>query len=522
KRYSLSEVSKATADSLQFPLEVAVYMEGDFPPNVRALQDALRTTLIELEQYAGRNLEYEFIEPDQTLEQEFVARRFSPLEVNVKVSSTERKAQRVWPLVRLKYGERETFVDLLKGSGMTPSFQKAEADLEYKLISGIRKISGKRAGIVMFLEGHKEKSIDFLPELRIALESNGYQLARFNMKNPHEGKIPLLADVVIVIQPEEAFTEREKFELDQYLLSGGSVLWIMDNEIVDLNIFEGRSGTSQLRSLNLDDMFFQYGFKINYDLIMDLSCATEEFFEEEDGRGKFRSEKWVLFPQAFEFPQHPISRNVDLAIARNAASIDTLPVQGNIKRSVFYQSSPRSKRMPGQQFINVVYYTQELVPESFNQGPQIMGLLSEGEYTSVFRGRDIPFDSISGKQDANVLIEQNNPLDPGKIVVISDGDFVSPKKYRGQIQTQDGRAYPMPPDNKILVMNAVDYLAGDIALSRIRSKEVIARILDGKKVEANPSLLQILNIGLPLLLLFIYGLVRFYLRKQRNAKLAID
>ena len=151
-----------------------------------------------------------------------------------------------------------------------------------------------------------------------------------------------------------------------------------------------------------------------------------------------------------------------------------------------------------------------------------MGLLSEGTYTSLFRGRDVPADSLTPNLAQPPFIEQNNPLAPGKIVVISDGDFVSPKKFRGQSQTQDGRSYPMPPDNKILVMNAVDYLAGDIALSRIRSKEVIARILDGKKVEANSSLMQVLNIGLPILLLLIFGVIRYYFRKQKHAKLAID
>jgi len=528
KRYSLSEVSKETVDSLQYPLQALIYMEGDFPPNVRALQEALRTTLIELDQYAGRNLEYEFVLPTPELEQEFVARRFSPLEVNVKVSSTERKAQRVWPLIRMKYGERETFVDLLKGStvmtanGPIPSFQKAEADLEYKLISGIRKISSESAGIVMFLEGHGEKSINQLPELGVALESNGYQLARFNMKNPHDGRIPQQANVVFIIQPEIPFTEREKYELDQYLLGGGSILWMMDNEIVDLDIFEGRSGTTELRSLNLDDLFFQYGFKINYDLILDLSCGGIELTEEKDGRPSIRSEKWVFYPQSFDFPKHPISRNVDLALSRYAASIDTLPVRGNVKRSVFYQSSPQSRKLPGQQFINVGVYTQDLPIPSFNQGPQIMGLLSEGVYESVFRGRDVPFDSLSPQATQAAFIESNNPISPGKLVVISDGDFVSPEEYRGQSNRLDGSTYAMPPDNKILVMNAVDYLAGDIALSRIRSKEVIARILDGKKVEANSSLMQVLNIGLPILLLLIFGVIRYYFRKQKHAKLAID
>lgn len=529
KRYSLSEVSKETMDSLQYPMQAMVYMEGDFPPNVRALQEALRTTLIELDQYSGRNLEYEFILPTPELENEFVQRGFFPLEVDVKVSSAERRKQRVWPLLRLKYGERETFVDLLKGStvmtatGPTPSFLKAEADLEYKLISGMRKISSSRAGIVLFLEGHAEKKIESLPELRASLGSNGYQLATFNMNNPHEGRIPPVADVVMIIQPETPFSERDKYELDQYLMGGGSVLWIMDNERVDLDVYEGRSTQTELRELNLDDMFFQYGYKINYDLIQDLSSGSIELFQETDGRGSFSTEQWVFHPETYAFPQHPISRNVDLALARYPASIDTLAVKGSVKRSVFYQSSPQSRLAKGIQFINVVAYTQDpLPPQAFNEGPKIMGLLSEGIFTSLFRGRDVPADSLTPALAQPPFIEQNNPLSTGKIVVISDGDFVSPKKFRGQSQTPDGRSYPMPPDNKILVMNAVDYLAGDIALSRIRSKEVIARILDGKEVEANTSLMQVLNIGLPILLLLIFGVIRYYFRKQKHAKLAID
>lgn len=526
KRFSLSEVSRETADSLQYPMQVTVYMEGNFPPNVRAFQDALRTTLIELDQYSGRNLEYEFIAPDNATEQELTRRGFYPLDVLVKVSSTESKKQRLWPLLKLKYGERELYVDLLKGStvmtsqGPQNSFLKAEADLEYKLISGMRKLVNKRIGRVLILQGHGEKQTREIPELISAIESSGYQIFTFDMSKPDTRFIPP-ADVLIIIQPEQEFPERDKYEIDQYLLRGGSILWIMDNEIVDMNIFENRSTYSQLRSLNLDDMFFQYGYKINYDLVQDLSCARIELFQEEGSKGSITSENWVFYPETYEFPQHPISRNVDLTMARYAASIDTLPTQG-LKRSVFFQSSPQSRSAKQQQFINVVAYTQDPpVPQAFSEGPKIMGLLSEGIYTSLFRGRDVPLDSLSPQLPQAPFLEQGNPLNPGKIVVISDGDFVSPKLFRGQIQTQ-GRINPMPHDNKIMVMNAIDYLAGDIALSNIRSKDVVARVLDGGKISTQGTLIQWLNIGLPLLLLLLFGVIRFYFRKQKHAKLAID
>lgn len=528
KRYSLSEVSRQTADSLQFPMQVFVYMEGDFPPNVRALQDALRTTLIELDQYSGRNLEYEFVVPTNELEQEFVQRGYVPLDVEVKVSSTERKEQRVWPLVRLRYGERESFVDLLKGSsvmtpvGSRPSFLKAEADLEYKLISGMRKIIKKKSGVVFFLQGHGEKDINQLPELRSALDNNGYKIYSFDMSKPDTRLISPQADVLIVLQPERAFPERDKYEIDQYILRGGKVLWILDHEIIDMDIFEGRSTQSQLRSLNLDDMFFQYGFKVNYDLVQDLSCATIELAKDDGSKQGISAKKWLFYPKAFEFPQHPISRNVDLAMARYPASIDTIPKEG-VKHSVFYQSSRQSKSLKQQQFINIDFYTQTPpAPETFNEGNKILGLLSEGMYTSLFRGREVPLDSLSPSPSQIPFQEQNNPLYPGKIVVISDGDFVSPEAYRGKSRTLDGRTYPMPPDNKIMVMNAIDYLAGDIALSQIRSKDVVARVLDGKKVESQATLIQWLNIGLPLLLVILFGIIRFYFRKQKHAKLAID
>lgn len=527
KRFSLSEVSLQTADSLQYPMQVTVYLEGEFPPNVRTFQDALRTTLIELDQYSGRNLEYEFIAPDNALEQELSKRGFYPLDVMVKVSSTESRKQRVWPLLKLKYGDRELFVDLLKGStvmtrnGPQNSFLKAEADLEYKLISGMRKLVNKRIGRVLLLQGHGEKRAAEIPELRSALQNSGYQLFTFDMSKPGTRLIPP-ADVLIIIQPEREFPERDKYEIDQYLLRGGSVLWIMDNEIVDMDIYERRSTQTQLRSLNLDDMFFQYGYKVNYDLVQDLSCATIELFQEVGSKGSFSSEKWFFYPETYEFPQHPISRNVDLTMARYPASIDTIPVKG-LKRSVFYQSSPQSRSAKQKQFIDVVTYTQNPPsPQAFAEGPKIMGLLSEGIYTSLFRGRDVPLDSLSPTPSKAPFLEQNNPLAPGKIVVISDGDFVSPKLFRGKAASPTGRPYPMPHDNKIMVMNAIDYLAGDIALSNIRSKDVVARVLDGDKIASQGSLMQWLNIGLPLFLLILFGVIRFYFRKQKHAKLAID
>ncbi|MDX2250045.1 MAG: gliding motility-associated ABC transporter substrate-binding protein GldG [Bacteroidia bacterium] len=518
KRYSLSDLTKSTVKTLDYPLIVTVFMEGDFPPNIRKFQDAVRTTLLEMKLYAGGNLEFEFVDPAQNPElmQLFVQKGYRPIPVKVRVSPTETKEQYMWPLAVMRSRDREVYVDLLRGSSiMTPQgpnvdFLKAEADLEYKLTASIRNLQKERGGVIALLQGHGELSVDQIPDLGREIQ-NSYNLYTYNLADVPNYEVSPSVDVLVILQPTRAFSERDKYEIDQYLIRGGSVLWVMDQEQVDMDMYRKQATLTSLYDLNLDDLFMKYGLKVNYDLIQDLESESTEVFQPGESGGTFLSKKWVFFPLIFNFPEHPINRNVDAVMLRYASSIDTFQRAG-LETSVFLHTSPLSRTIQGRQFIDVNEYVQNPPPESvFNQPQKTAGVLVEGIFESLFNGRQIPLDSLATQPPVARFGPRNNPSAPGKMVVISDGEFVQGKLYREE------RGF-LPYDNKILLMNAIDYLAGDEALNQIRSKEVVVRLINVEKARSFAGWIRVINIALPVLLVILFGLARFGFRRWKNEK----
>ncbi|MEZ4772457.1 MAG: gliding motility-associated ABC transporter substrate-binding protein GldG [Bacteroidia bacterium] len=518
KRYSLSDLTISTVESLDYPLIITVFMEGDFPPNIRKFQDAIRTTLLEMKLYAGGNLEFEFVDPAKNPElmQLFTQKGYRPVPIKVRVGPTETKEQYMWPLVVMRSRDREVYVDLLRGSSvMTPQgpnvdFLKAEADLEYKLTASIRNLQKERGGVIALLQGHGEIPVEQIPDLGREIQ-NSYNLYTYNLANVPEYEVSPSVDVLVILQPTKPFSERDKYEIDQYLIRGGSVLWIMDQELVDMDMYRKQATLTSLYDLNLDDLFMKYGLKLNYDLIQDLEAESTEVFQPGESGGTFLSKKWVFSPLVFNFPEHPISRNVDAVLLRYASSIDTFSQPG-LENHVFLHTSPRSRTIQGRQFIDVNEYIQTPPPENlFSQGRKIAGVVAEGIFQSLFTGRKAPVDSLAPNPPAARFGSANNPSAPGKMAIISDGEFAQGKLYRGERGS-------LPYDNKILLMNAIDYLAGDEALNQIRSKEVVVRQLSKEKARNFAGWIRVMNIGFPVLLVVLFGLGRFWFRRWKNEK----
>lgn len=536
-RYSISEISKATADSLAYPMTIQVFIEGDYPPNIGRFQDAVRTTIQELQQYSDGFMDYEFIDPKNNtdLAKDLAKHGLPPIPVTVRTAANETENKQFFPYAIITYREKEAqYIDLVKGCVFPNGqidFLRAEGDLEYKLVAPMRNLIREQGGNIAFIDGHGEIPTKTLGEWVTNMQ-NSYKIFSFDLhKNAGQGLAPSITpekmkaagkemidnlrsqngiDVLVIPQPEKPFSEREKYEIDQYLMRGGNILWLMSQEKVDMDMYEKRACLSSLRDLNLDDMFLKYGFKINYNILQDLSCEKTEMFREGPSGGTFQSIPWIFSPMVYIFPPHPISRNVDQVLLRYASTIDTFH-QDKVRKSVFLMSSKDSRTIDGQQFIDIDKYLSEKPPVSLfqNKGSKMTGVLIEGYFSSLFAGREVPTDSMSPKLPTAPFGDRSAL--PGKIIVISDGDFALGKNFRGKM------GY-MPYDNKAMLMNAIDYLAGDAALTQIRSKDVQLRLLEKDKIVKNKTLIQVLNLVLPIILVILFGFIRSYLRKRKNAQ----
>lgn len=552
-RYSLSDVTVSVMDTLDYPMFITAYMEGNFPNEIRTFQEALRTTLLEMKQYAGSNLQFTFEDPSNNVEllQEFAQRGYSGLRVGERVSAVEEKQQQMWPLVVIRYRGKEAYVDLLKGclepvatGGAIPNFLKAESDLEYKLTAAMLSLTAEKQTVVGLLRGHGELANVDIQELGSTLQ-NRFAMVDYNMRTTYAGRsISNDINLLLVLNPQTAFTEREKYELDQYLMRGGSILWVMDPQLIDMDMFNKRSTVTELRRLNLDDFFMHHGIKINYDLIQDLSCEKIEVVVPREDRPDIIEQPWIFSPFVVSFPEHPVTRNVDFVVLRYPSSIDTFEVPG-LRHDPFILTSPDSRTIQGSQFIDINEYLNNPPPANlFRSGPQMAGVLIEGEMTSLFAGRPVPTDSFSPnppgqafvansivRRDGETRLEYEERIseqvedlrvrrymlnldDSRTMAVISDGDFPLGALFRGE------RSY-MPYDNKGMLLNVIDYLSGDLSLTKIRSKDVIARRLDLNKVREEETFWRVLNLGLPVLLIALIGGLRFWLRKRKHEKLQI-
>ena len=512
KRYSLSDYSKETLDSLDRYLTVKVYLEGEFPPRIQRFKQAVRDMLTEMKVYGGNMIQFEFIDPSENEElmQSFVDKGIAPITLNIRNSQTSEGRQYIFPVAVFSYEGREEMVDLFKGSvdyaSGEPSPLKAEANLEYKLIHAVKRLTQGSKKVVGILRGHQEipeeKTREFMREL-----SNLYIPIEVNVRNG-EAISPSVA-VLLVLQPDTAFSEREKYEIDQYLMRGGKIIWMLDQQ--DVNLHYQAETLSRIRQLNLDDLFMKYGFKINYDLVSDLNCSTIELvLPNPNAPPTFSSQRWIYYPLITRLADHPITRNLDAIKMRYASSIDTFKTP-ELRHTPLLISSPYSRSQSGNVFVdlNEGIRNPPKPEELQGKGNRVMAILIEGQFHSLFENRTAPVDAFATVAPTAAFLRRN--VADTRMIVLGDGQIAVGEDVRGKI---DFMAF----DNKAFLFNSIDFLLGGESLIQIRAKDIQYHSLDIKKVRGNEWMIRILNLTLPVLLILIWGIVRQRVRISRNRK----
>jgi ABC-2 type transport system permease protein len=530
KRYSLAPVTEKLLDSLQHRLTIKIYLDGDLSPEVSRFRESVRTFVEELKVQGGADVDYTFTDPSGNEElQTQLARYGVPPIREVESENTSKTSVRlVFPAVVLTYNGNNEYVDLLKGERYSfngrPNYLFAEQQLEYKFTAAIQRLMEPKRPIIGLLRGHGELPREQTREV-IDEVLKFYKVVDINIRNgqaipppktnlPEEVQKQIKGDgiaAVVVLGPDSAFTEREKYELDQYVMRGGKLLWLIDQQQLDRQSLVERGKTlTTLKDLNLDDLFAAWGVRFNYDMVQDVSCDRLYLVagRDENGRPKFEALPWVYYPRLMVFPPHPITQNLDAVMMRYAGSIDTIAVP-NSRRIPLLFTSPNTRSLKGNLLIDLEsFFANPPAPEVFmNKGSKLTGVLVEGKFRSVFAGRKVPTDAFAPNEPSAVFT-QVTPY-PTRLIFLSDGDL--PISHR-----MPYRDPAVPYDNKTLLLNCIDYLAGDQALANIRAKDVRLRKLDVDKVTKYSSRLQLLNVGLPILLIVLGGLGRMAWRKRKN------
>jgi len=526
KRFTVSQVSRNIMDSLKAPVRVVVYLKGDnFSGEMKRLQRATSDMLGDLQAYSHGKLQFEFVDPMAAIKSlpdtmqnaaydSLQAKGIVGQENSVKTDNGVTRML-IFPEALIQFGTKQVAVNLLQSRIMLSDeevYNNSIQNLEYAFSSAIKKITSGGKPIIAFAEGDHELTDLQLNDAMKSL-SDGFEVGRVNLKTIPFGFL-MKVKLLVIPKPDTAFTEPEKFKIDQYIMRGGKVLWAIDQVNAELDSLRGHGGEEMSfpKNLNLDDQLFVYGIRINYDLIADMRCAQIPVTTGNvGGQTQIQMLPWLYYPVFIPSSKNPIVKNLDGIRSEFASTIDTLGIK-NVKKTILLTSSPYNKKITAPHIISLQALEQEPDPKDFQSAPKIVGVLLEGKFTSDFLYRPLP----EGLKEQIQILPQSIPT---KMIVISDGDI-----FKNQI-ANDGSPYPLGYDhytqqtfgNKNLLLNLADYMTDDSGLIALRTKEVQIRLLDRARIRSEKLHWQLLNNLLPLGILLTFAIFQHYIRKRKYA-----
>lgn len=517
KRYTIKEPTKELLKQLDDEVFIEVFLEGDLNPGFKRFQKSIRETLNEFRIYSGNRVQFTFTDPAQAASEkarnEFMAELASKGISGMRVIDNkegERVEKLVFPGALVSAGGFESGVMLLKGNRGRSSqevLNQSIEGIEFELANAISKMSSTQRKKIGFLYGHGE-----LDSLEIASFNNAlleqYDVVKVNLKR----KSTLMGyDALILAKPRFAFSEQDKYKLDQYLMNGGKLLMLLDKFEASMDSASRYDYFAVPYDLKLDDQLFKYGIRINPEIVQDRVAAKYPIVVGKvANRPEIMQLEWPFFPLLNHYAEHPITRNLDATLSRFASSIDTVKAPG-VKRTALITTSTFSRKL-GIPVKVGVDDLRKTPPESFASGEIPVAYLAEGEFTSLYKNRFLPegVDTTSFKERSAST----------KLIVVADGDVarneVNPRSREPQLLGTDvfsGYTYA----NQDLLLNMVAYLTDESGLINARSKQIKIRPLDKAKLKNDRVFWQIINLVAPVVLIVLFGIARVIIRKRKYA-----
>lgn len=531
KRYTLAPATTEMLEDLDEYVFFKIYLEGEFPAGFKRLRNETKEMLNEF-RAVSPYIEYEFINPSESSDikerqKEYKILQESGLQpTNLQINRKgENAEQLIFPGAIVTYLSKETTVDLLQTHlMMAPEeiLNNSIENLEFTLASAIRQLSMQSKPRIAFIEGHGElnrlETADIgntLAEQYVVdrVEINGQinSLSEFKMYDTIDKlHINDKYDALIIAKPNTAFSEKDKFIIDQYIMRGGRVLWLIDPVYASMDSLQKARNTLGIGiDLNLDDMFFKYGVRFNQELLMDLNARPIPIVTGMVGNQPQQEFlPWYYFPIVNASSKHPIVNNMNAIMTDFPCTLDTVKSPG-LKKTSLLASSKYSRIQRSPALIDLQIMDGAPDARLYNLPPQMVGVLIEGEFKSLFANRVPPqLDSIgyttTGKAGAQIFI--------------SDGDII-----KNQLHYSKGYPIPLGMDqftrqnfgNKDFILNALNYLIDESGLISIRSRDIKLRLLDKNRMEDAMIWIKTINVIIPVLLIIIMGVFLQWRRKQK-------
>jgi ABC-2 type transport system permease protein len=514
-----------------------IYLEGEFPAGFKRLRQETREMLDQFRAYAD-NIQYEFINPSASSDpkerndvyQLLMERGLSPTDLQVKTKEGSSQ-QIIFPGAIVSHKGKEIPVELLINQmGVTPEevLNNSIQNLEFNLANAISKLSIARKPSVAFIEGHGElneietadiayalneyyviERVEIAGQLNSLTERKTLDSARTSIRNKY--------DAIIIAKPDTVFDEKDKFIIDQFIMRGGKVLWLIDPVFASMDSIQFSDATvGIINELNLTDQLFNYGVRLNTNLVMDINALPIPLKTGEmGGSPQIEFFPWYYFPVLNPLLEHLIVKNLNAIKTEFISSIDTLDKKG-IKKTILLTSSQYSRTVNTPVLISLEILQKEPDRRIYNKQHIPVAVLLEGRFTSLYWNRIPP--EIRDSKDIGFVASS----EPGKMIVVGDGDII-----KNQVRTTGSQPTPYPLGydrytgqtfgNKEFILNAMNYLIDENGLISIRSRELKLRLLDRTKINENKLFWQLVNTVVPVILVIILGIIIYYIRKKKYA-----
>ena len=531
KRYTISEESKKVLKNLDDKIYIKIYLDGNLPSEFEFFKNSMQTLLKNIRSVNSDLFEFDFNNPNIndedkkiTLFNQLIDLGLSPTDIQINKDDSK-ITQRIFPGAIVYYKDKTLAVNLLKNrANRSPSnsINHSIENLEYEIISSILKITKKENDKIAFLTGNGQLSAEHVYDISHSVMNDNYNLSNYydverfdikeyiidslNNKNNIAFQISRLLKykVVIIAKPTLAFNDLDKYIIDQYIMNGGKVLWLVDGVKANMDSLKTQGGSfiAMKNNLNIDDQLFKYGVRINANLIQDLRSAQIPIvtgYSNNIPQQNFFT--WPYYPILYSQKKHSLSKNIDGVKCEFVSSIDL--IKNNVKKTILLESSENSRLTLSPSDISLEILRNPPPKSSFSQGRKTIAVLLEGKFESVYKNRILPKD--------NLILNFKESSIENKMIVISDGDIIS------NYVSKAGNIYPLGydkyrkvteayPGNKYFLINLVQFLNDNQQLNLIKSKNLSLRMLDKKKIKKNRLTIEIINIILPVVLLSLFSI----------------
>ena len=527
KRFTLSQPTRRMLKNIDGQVNIKVFLEGDLPKDFKKLRNSTSELLREFKEAGRTNLKYSFEKAGAGLNDsaktyflDSIARLgIKPYTIDAQVKEGEGAEQRqVVPGALVSYKDRVIAVDLLAGQNSEldeSSINRVEATLEYKFANAINRITKDTVPLIGYLTGNGEP-----------LSYNVYDLIGNNLKKNYAfnilnidsvTSIPAVFSTMIITKPTQKFTDEQKLKIDQYVMHGGKLLWMIDNLYAEMDSLE-RSQNDFIafdRGLNLEDQLFKYGVRINLDLLEDINCdGYPSVIGSTGGKPQIKVLPFNYFPLLTNYNNHPVAKNLDYVVSQFPNSIDTVKADG-IRKTILLATSDATKILSTPAKVSFTELATAANIAGFNQKNVPVAVLLEGKFNSLYTNRLTNALRDSLRATGNEFMAQGNTAN--KMIVIADGDIAlnAVTKNDGPLQMGVNPYTKYKYANSEFVMNCIEYLSDNSGILETRSKDLTLRLLDKKKLETGKTTWQLINIIVPLLLVLLFGGLYQFVRKRK-------